>query len=141
MKYKESSLEELKKNLDFGLYGTFKMNSAGLYLLMGQKKLLIFQKGKESILILYTEIEFIEIIEVFSGGGLEFGLIPTRPNSIILGNQLKIKLKKDEIVINLDIDNDKNLEENKENIEEIKKLFMRFSPDTSIRYNCDPYFL
>lgn len=141
MQNKEYSLEELKKNLDFGVYGEFKMNTSGQYLLVGQKKILIYEKGKKSKIILYSDIEFLEIIEVFSGGGIEFGLIPTRSNSVILGNDVKIKLVEDEVIINLDIDNDKVLEENKEIIKKIKELFLRFSPDTEIRYNCDPYFL
>lgn len=141
MQNKDYSLEELKKNLDFGVYGEFRMNYSGLYLLMGQKKMVIFEKGKGFSVIFYPEIEFIEIIEVFSGGGIEFGLIPTRSNSIILGNELKIKLKDKEIIITMDIDKDKILEENKEIISKIKELFLRFSPETEIRYNCDPYFL
>lgn len=138
---KENSMEEFKKNLDFGVYGTFKLNCSNFYLFMGQKKLVLYEKGKLNQTIFYKDIQFIEIIEVFSGGGIECGMIPTRPNSIVLGNELKIKLKAEEIVIPFDIDSDSSIKSNKENLEKINEFLLRFCPDIKINYNNDPYFL
>jgi len=138
---KNSSLEELKKNLDFGVYGTFNLNSSNIYLLMGQKKIVFYEKNKNFKEFLYSDIKFLELIEVFSGGGIEHGLIPTRPNTIVLGNEIKIKLKSEEFVIPLDIDSETSIKTNKENLEKINELFKRFSPETEIKINHDPYFL
>lgn len=138
---KDMILEDFKKNLDFGAYGVFKLNSLNFHLFMGQKKMVLYNKGKLAQTIFYKDIQFIEIIQVFSGGGIECGIIPTRPNSIVLGNELKIKLFLEEIVIPFDIDSENSIKINKENLEHITELFIRFSPETIIKYNYDPYFL
>ena len=138
---KSFTLEEIKKNLDFGVYGLLDLNNSKTYLLMGQKKAVIYEKNKIYKEFLYSDINFLEIIEVFSGGGIEHGLIPTRPNTIVLGNEIKIKLKLEEFVVPFEIDSEMSIKINKENLDKIKELLGRFSPETKILINHDPYFL
>lgn len=136
-----SSLDEIKKNLDFGVYGTISFNNNTTLFLIGQKKLLIYKKSSIFEIIEYSTINFLEVIEVFSGGGLEFGLIPTRPNFIKLGHEIKIRFNNNEIIIPLEFDDELSDKLNKENLEKILELMERFHPQMDIHYNNDPFYL
>lgn len=136
-----SSLEDIKKNLDFGVYGTISFNSNTVFFLVGQKKFVVYKKNSIFEIIDYSMINFFEIIEVFSGGGLEFGLIPTRPNFIKLGHEIKIRSNNNEIIIPLDFDDETSDKLNKENLEKILELMERFYPQMDIHYNNDPFYL